>query len=83
MHILRTQGIEEDEDIGVGGWRMQAYDKKRKRIVNVEREENGVVIAYSLPEEPGIWYFPLIENGKNVEPYEIMQNEQMSMFGGI
>lgn len=60
---------------------MQAYDVKRKRIVNVEREENGVIIAYSLPGEPGNWYFPLIENGKNVEPYELI-GEQISMFGG-
>ena len=59
---------------------MQAYDVKRKRIVNVENEENGVIIAYSLPNEPGIWYFPLIKNGKNVEPYEILETEQTSMF---
>ena len=30
---------------------MQAYDKKRKRIVNVEREENCVVIAYSITKQ--------------------------------
>ena len=59
---------------------MQAYDVKRKQIVNVEREENGAIIAYSLPNEPGIWYFPLIKNGKNVEPYEILETEQTSMF---
>ena len=59
---------------------MQAYDVKRKRIVNVENEENGVIIAYSLPNKPGIWYFPLIKNGKNVEPYEILETEQTSMF---
>lgn len=59
---------------------MQAYDVKRKQIVNIERERNGVIIAYSLPEEPGRWFFPLIENGKNVEPYEIIQNEQITMF---
>ena len=59
---------------------MQAYDITRKRIVNVEREKNGVIIAYSLPGEPGSWYFSLIENGKNFEPYEIIKNEQVSMF---
>ena len=58
---------------------MQAYDVKRKQIVNVEREKNGVIIAYSLPGSPGVWYFPLIENGKNVEPYEKMGSEQISM----
>ena len=55
---------------------MKAYDVKRKRIVNVEREENGVIIAYSLPENSGSWYFPLIENGKNVDRYEILEGEQ-------
>jgi hypothetical protein len=59
---------------------MQAYDVKRKRVINVERSEGNVIIAYSLPEQPGEWYFPLIENGKNVEPYEILETEQTSMF---
>ena len=38
-NILKTEDI------------MQAYDKKRKRIVNVEREENCVVIAYSITKQ--------------------------------
>ena len=59
---------------------MQAYDLNRKRIVNVERSEGNVIIAYSLPEQPGEWYFPLIENGKNVEPFEIIEHEQIRMF---
>jgi hypothetical protein len=59
---------------------MQAYDVTRKRIVNVEREKNGVIIAYSLVEDPGMWFLPLVEDGKNVEPYEIMENEQIGMF---
>ena len=59
---------------------MQAYDVKRKRIVNVENEENGVIYAYSLPNEPGKWYFPLVEGGRNVESYEILETEQTSMF---
>lgn len=59
---------------------MQAYDVKRKRIVNVENEENGVIYAYSLIDDPGMWFLPLVENGKNVEPYEILKTEQMSMF---
>lgn len=58
---------------------MQAYDVKRKCVVKVEREENGVIYAYSLPGEPGSWYFPLVEDGKNVEPYKILEAEQMSM----
>ena len=52
---------------------MQAYDVKRKCVVKVEREENGVIYAYSLPGEPGSWYFPLVEDGKNVEPYKILE----------
>lgn len=54
---------------------MQAYDVKRKRMVNVERNEGDTVIAYSLPDEPGVWYFPLIVDGKNVEPFEILGHE--------
>lgn len=60
---------------------MQAYDVKRKRIVNIERMEGEAIVAYSLPKEPGSWYFPLIENGKNVDPYEILDYEQIDMFG--
>lgn len=58
---------------------MQAYDVKHKRIVNVERNEGDTIIAYSLPGEPGIWYFPLIQNGKNVEPFEFLEHEQVEM----
>jgi len=42
-------------------------------------KKNGVIYAYSLPGEPGSWYFPLVEDGKNVEPYKILEAEQMSM----
>jgi len=59
---------------------MQANDVKRSRIVNVERNEGDTIIAYSLPDEPGVWYFPLIQNGKNVEPFVILENDQTSMF---
>ena len=60
---------------------MQAYDVKRKRIVNVENEENGVIYAYSLIDDPGMWFLPLVENGKNVDPFEIIEHEQIRMFG--
>jgi len=46
----------------------------------VENEENGVIYAYSLIDDPGMWFFPLVEDGKNVEPYEILKTEQTSMF---
>ena len=57
---------------------MQAYDVKLKRIVNIERMEGEAIVAYSLPGKSEIWYFPLIENGKNVEPYELLKHEQLS-----
>ena len=59
---------------------MQAIDVKRNRIVNVERMEDGAIVAYSIPGKPGEWFFPLIVDGKNVEPYIILEHEQMGMF---
>ena len=54
---------------------MTAYDVKRKRTVIVERSRADVIIAYSLPDAPGVWYFPLIEGGKNVEPFVMEDGE--------
>lgn len=63
---------------------MQAYDVKRKRIVNVMRvTEKGAIAAYTVPSEPGKWYYPLIEHGKNVESFEILEHEQLSMFSEV
>lgn len=50
---------------------MTAYDVKRRRTVVVERRDGDVLIAYSLPGAPGVWYFPLIEGGRNVESFEM------------
>ncbi len=61
---------------------MQAYDVTRKRVVNVERERNGTIIAYSLLENSKEWFFPLIKDGKNVESYEILEQKQESFIGG-
>lgn len=47
---------------------------KRKRIVNVERMEGDAIVAYSLPDRPGDWFFPLILEGKNVETYELLKD---------
>ena len=58
---------------------MQALDVKRNRIVNVERMEDGAIVAYSIPGKPGEWFFPLIEDGKNVEPFEFLEHEQVEM----
>ncbi len=66
---------------------MQAYDVKRKRIVNVTRvTESGAIAIYTVPSDPkeaGKWYYPLIENGKNVETFEILEHEQISMFSEV
>jgi hypothetical protein len=59
---------------------VQAYDVKRKRVVNIERiDKDGAIVAYSILGEPGNWYFPLIVDGKNVEPYQILDLEQLEM----
>lgn len=57
---------------------MQAYDVKRKRVINVEKMEGDAITAYSVPGSPD-WYMPLVENGKNVEPYEILKHEQLNI----
>lgn len=59
---------------------MQAYDVKRKRVVNVGREENGVIFSYSPVNEPGNWYLPLIEDGKNVETFLIVDGKGERFF---
>lgn len=63
---------------------MQAYDVKRKRIVEVMKlTETGAIAIYTVPNNPkeaGKWYFPLIENGKDVEPYRLIEHEQLSIF---
>ena len=33
------------------------------------------------PPGSGSFYLPLVENGKNVEEFEIVKQEQMSIFG--
>ncbi|MGG1598497.1 hypothetical protein [Paenibacillus naphthalenovorans] len=59
---------------------LQAWDVKRKRLVNVLRmSETGAIISYSPVDQPGLIFLPLIENGRNVEPYEILQDVQLSM----
>lgn len=59
---------------------LQAWDVKRKRLVNVLRmSETGAIISYSPADQPGLIILPLIENGRNAEPYEILQDIQLSM----
>lgn len=38
--------------------------------------EDGVVIRFEFVNEPGNWYFPLIENGQNVERDKFILEEQ-------
>ncbi|MBW2003036.1 MAG: hypothetical protein JRI72_00265 [Deltaproteobacteria bacterium] len=53
----------------------KGYDVKRKRIINIEKMKGDAIVIYSLPEKPGIWFYPLIVDGKNVEPYELLETD--------
>ncbi|AKN32412.1 hypothetical protein Ccar_16715 [Clostridium carboxidivorans P7] len=60
---------------------MLAYWGKKRKLVNILRfSETGAVELYELEKEPGNMFIPLIVDGKNVEPFEIVENEQISMF---
>lgn len=57
-----------------------AHMGKRKELVRVlTTTELGAVAQYELFDKPGITFMPLIENGKNVEFFEILGN-QLSLF---
>lgn len=60
---------------------MLAYWGKKRKLVKIQRIENGVVYAYSIVgESEGSWYFPLVENGKNVEKFKLAESEQLSLW---
>lgn len=61
---------------------MLAYQGKHKKLVKVHRMENGVVYLTEEPPGSGMFYLPLVENGKNVEEFEILEQEQMSFLVG-
>ncbi|MFA7186519.1 MAG: hypothetical protein WC082_16580 [Victivallales bacterium] len=61
---------------------MLAYQGKHKKLVKVHRMENGVVYLTEEPPGSGMFYLPLVENGKNVEEFEILEQEQMSLLVG-
>jgi hypothetical protein len=44
--------------------------------------ENGVVYLTEEPPGSGMFYLPLVENGKNVEEFEIVGERQLSLTGG-
>ena len=60
---------------------MLAYRGKKKRLINIlSFTETGAVKQYEPYDQPGNRFMPLVENGKNVEKFEIVENEQMSLF---
>ncbi|MEW8993088.1 hypothetical protein [Clostridium sp.] len=63
---------------------MLAYKGKRKEIVNIlSFTETGAVKQYEPVEYPGRRFMPLIENGKNIDKFEIIEDFQLSLFGDI
>ena len=57
-----------------------AYMGKKKKLVRIlSTTEAGAVAQYELVDELGVIYMPLIENGKNVEKFEIL-GEQLNLF---
>lgn len=60
---------------------MLAYWGKKRKLIKILRlTETGAVAQYEPVDEPGMIFAPLIENGKNVEEFEIIKNEQLSLF---
>ena len=56
---------------------------KKKALVKIHRMENGVVYLTEEPPGSGMFYLPLVENGKNVEEFEIVGERQLSLTGGV
>lgn len=57
-----------------------AYMGKKKKLVRIlTMTETGAVAQYEFLNEPGNVYIPLIEEGRNVEEFEII-GEQISLF---
>jgi hypothetical protein len=54
---------------------------KRKKLVRIARMENGVVYLTEEPPGSGTYYLPLVENGKNVEEFELLKEEQLTFKG--
>lgn len=60
---------------------MLALWGNKRKLVRVEHIENGTVYSYyGTGEDEGKLFLPLVENGKNVESFEIVKNEQLSLF---
>lgn len=52
---------------------------KRKKLVKIHRIENGVVYLTEEPLGSGMFYLPLVEDGKNVEEFEIVEERQVTL----
>lgn len=59
---------------------MLALRGKRKKLVRIVRIENGIVYLTEEPPDSGIYRLPLVIDGKNVEEFKIVEEEQLSMF---
>lgn len=60
---------------------MLALRGKQKKLVKITRMEKQMICVTEEPPGSGTMRMPLIENGKNVEKFEILQEEQMSFLG--
>lgn len=54
----------------------------KEKIVYVYLNENGLVYQMEYLDQQKVRHMPLIENGKNVEKFQILNHEQLSLFWG-
>lgn len=59
---------------------MLALQGKRKTLVKIHRMERGVVYLTEIPPESGNYYLPLVKDGANVDTFEILRQEQQTIF---
>lgn len=60
---------------------MLAYRGKERQLVRILRQTStGAVAQYEPVNQPGKIYMPLIENGENVEKFELAEGEQLDIF---
>jgi len=50
---------------------------KHKKPVKIHRMENGAIYLIEEPPGSGMYYLPLVKNGKNVDVFEIVRDEQL------
>ncbi len=61
--------------------KLLAYKGKKRQLVNIlSFTETGAVKQYEPYGDKGNIYMPLIINGDNVEKFEIVKNQQLSLF---